>query len=238
VQSIHNQVPELHKTRFAVFPNALSEDWVSAAAQGLAGIEPKMNAARYILSVTRLDRNERYKGLVTTIEAFAMLDDQSLRYVIAGSGDDLAFLESVAARLGVGDRVHFVGAVPDSELVRLYQNCVAFVLPSGKEGFGIVYLEAMFFGAPVIAAAARGAVDVVLHEQTGLLVAYGDVVGLRTSLQRLLSDEKLRERILVGGNKTVTGKGRFTFEAYTRRLSKILHVPRCHDPAVYSDRGM
>jgi len=54
-----------------------------------------------------------------------------------------------------------------------------FVLPSGKEGFGIVFLEAMFFGAAVIAASEKGALDVIQDGETGLLVRFGDTVALR-----------------------------------------------------------
>jgi phosphatidyl-myo-inositol dimannoside synthase len=153
-----------------------------------------------------------------------MLEDTSVQYVVAGSGDDRAFLERVAARFGVSDRVHFTGAVSDSELVMLYRECSAFVLPSSKEGFGIVFLEAMFFGAPVIAAAEKGALDVVHHDETGLLVPYGDTVSLRVAIERLLGDAELRDRVRAAGHATVVGEGPFTFRAYVGRLARALNV--------------
>lgn len=236
-QMIQQQAPELTDSRFTIFPNALSETWTEQFPDSGAAGELVRTPRKYLLSVSRLDKNDRYKGIVTALESFAMLQDTSLHFVIAGSGDDRGFLERVAARLQVSERVSFPGTVSDAELARLYRNCTAFVLPSGKEGFGIVFLEAMYFGAPVIAAAAKGALDVVKHEQTGLLVPYGDCVALTDAMTKLLTDAALRERIRVAGRQTVIGDGCFTFDAYVKRLSGILEAParpRARGPGVFS----
>jgi phosphatidylinositol alpha-1,6-mannosyltransferase len=218
------QAPELADRRFAIFPNALSESWIHQFDAALPSSVCDSPAQRFLLSVTRLDRNDRYKGIVTALEAFAILEDRSLHYVIAGRGDDEDFLQQVALRLQIVNRVHFVGSVSDAELARLYRSCAAFVLPSGKEGFGIVFLEAMYFGAPVIAAAEKGAVDVVQHGKTGLLVPYGDVVALKGAIELLLSDSALRDRIRAVGRETVIDGGCFTFQAYVQRLAAIFAV--------------
>lgn len=218
---IRAQAPGIAQERFIVFTNALSPSWATQPPETLG---PHLIGAppRYLLSVTRLDTRERYKGIITTLQAFAMLPDRDLHYVIAGDGDDLDFLRRTAQRLGVSDRVHFRGRIPDGELAGLYARCQAFVLPSGKEGFGIVFLEAMYFGAPVIAARARGAVDAVEDGVTGLLVDYGDVTALRRALQTLLDDSQLRDRLIRQGRERVTGGGIFTFEAFTSRLASLL----------------
>jgi len=158
---ILEQVPSLRAERLRVFPNALGESWAHVEKAPLSHMLPQ----RFILSVTRLQTGDRYKGVVTVIEALSMLQDTALQYMVVGHGDDLAFLQRVAQRFGVQHRVHFLSGVEDRELVNLYGQCQAFVLPSGKEGFGIVFLEAMFFGAPVIAAAEKGAMDVIKRNQ-------------------------------------------------------------------------
>ena len=144
--------------------------------------------------------------------------------MIAGDGDDREFLRRVAERLGVAGRVDFAGAVSDSVLVRLYRDCRAFVLPSGQEGFGIVFLEAMFFGAPVIAAAEKGACDVIRDGETGLLVPYGDVVGLARAINRVLDERELGESLRTAARANVTGDGCFTAGAFTRRLAALLNT--------------
>jgi len=227
---IHQQAPELDGARFALFPNALSESWVArqaaSEATALANTGPEL-PQRFILAVARLMRHDRTKGIVTVIEALSMLEDRELHYVIAGNGDDVDFLRQHAARHNVADRVHFLGTVSDTRLIDLYRRCRAFVLPSGQEGFGIVFLEAMYFGAPVIAAREKGAVDVVQHGSTGLLVGFGDVIALKDAIDRVLLDASLRERLRERAQLTVTGRGEFTFDAFVARLGALLDVP--HD---------
>lgn len=220
---IERQAPEFPPQHLRVFPNALSESWIGRFER-TQGAEYRPIPERFFLSVTRLDKGDRYKGIATTLEAFAMLEDESLHYVIAGHGDDVGFLKEVVARLQVAERVHFLGTVSDGVLADLYRTCIAFVLPSGKEGFGIVFLEAMYFGAPVIAAAAKGALDVVQDEHTGLLVPYGDTVALKNAMRRLVLDTALCDCLRVEARRMVNGEGQFTFGAYVRRLGTILGV--------------
>jgi len=221
-QAIQKQVPELPDDRFIVFPNALSESWRELPA--VSHFRQTQLPERFLLSVSRLDRGDRYKGIVTVLEALAMIEDESVHYVVAGRGNDLEFIKRVAERCNVSKRVHFCGSVPDEELASLYSRCLAFVLPSGKEGFGIVFLEAMFFGACVIAAREKGAVDVVRHEETGLLVPYGDVPALKQAIDRVIADTALRRRMCAAGRATVVGDGAFTFRSYVRRLAGVLNV--------------
>jgi glycosyltransferase involved in cell wall biosynthesis len=222
---MRQQAPELDDARFSIFPNALSETWLERQAQAERAAEIATAAAppgRFILSVARLTRHDRTKGIISVIEALPMLADRDVNYVIAGQGDDMEFLKQVAERCGVASRVRFMGAVSDAMLVDLYRRCEAFVLPSGQEGFGIVFLEAMYFDAPVIAARAKGAVDVVQDGETGLLVAFGDVIGIKLAIERLLGDPGLRDALRQRARQNVTGEGPFTFHAFVQRCSHLL----------------
>jgi phosphatidyl-myo-inositol dimannoside synthase len=217
---ILEQVPSLQAERLKIFPNALGETWA-----GLRHMPtPRRLPQRFLLSVTRLQKGDRYKGVVTVIEALSMLEDASLQYIVVGHGADLAFLKRVALHLGVQDRVHFLNDVADHELINLYEQCEAFVLPSGKEGFGIVFLEAMFFGAPVIAAAEKGALDVVRDGETGLLVRFGDSIALKRAIERVSSDAALCERLRQAGRATVVADGAFTFTRFVERTAQVLEI--------------
>lgn len=220
-QRLLDQAPALQPERLMLFPNALSESWRDA----VGGELPRALPERFILSVTRLEKGDRYKGIVTMIEALSMLDDASMHYCVIGQGDDLPFLQRVAEHSGVADRVHFLRGVSDAELITLYGRCAAFVLPSGNEGFGIVFLEAMYFGAPVIAAAEKGALDVVQDGDTGLLIRFGDTVALKKAIERLQRDVALRERLIARGRATVTDDGAFTFSRFARRYADVLGIP-------------
>jgi glycosyltransferase involved in cell wall biosynthesis len=87
-----------------------------------------------------------------------------------------------------------LGFVPHDELVRFYERAAVVACPSRREGFGVVCAEAMAYGRPVVAGNVGGLRDLVVHEETGLLVPPGDVEALREALQRLLGDADLRRR--------------------------------------------
>jgi glycosyltransferase involved in cell wall biosynthesis len=219
-QRILDQAPALISDRLTIFPNALSNTWDRFVPLPAA----RSLSTRFILSVTRLERGDRYKGIATVIEAFSMLEDDSLQYFIVGHGNDLSFLQLVAERCGVNNRVHFMRGVGDSELISLYRQCEAFVLPSGKEGFGIVFLEAMFFGAPVIAAREKGAMDVVQDGNTGLTVEFGDTIAIKGAIERIVADTELREHLRANGRSTVVEGGPFTFSRFTRRCAEVFEM--------------
>jgi phosphatidylinositol alpha-1,6-mannosyltransferase len=219
-QRILEQAPRLHPERLTIFPNALSETWRSAVGVAVDRTLPD----RFILSVTRLERGDRYKGIVTVIEALSMLEDDSMHYCVIGQGNDLPFLQRVAERSGVQHRVHFLRGVSDAELITLYGRCAAFVLPSGKEGFGIVFLEAMYFGAPVVAAAEKGALDVIQHGETGLLIRFGDSVALKEAIEGLEKNPALREHLRTASRASVTEGGPFTFSRFAERYAAALEV--------------
>jgi hypothetical protein len=93
-------------------------------------------------------------------------------------------------------------------------------MPSVGEAFGIVYLEAMAFAKPVIAANSGGAPEVVTDGETGILVDPGDRAALTQALVRLLRDERLRDRMGAAGRERVLRY--FTFDGFVRQLESIL----------------
>ena len=219
-QRVLEQVPGLDNDRVTIFSNCLCSTWAVLDSSP----QRSLPDAPFVLSVSRLERGDRYKGIVTVIEAISQLDDLSLHYIVVGQGSDMLFLREVAARFGVAQRVHFLQGISDAQLVNMYRQCKAFVLPSGKEGFGIVFLEAMYFGAPVIAAAEKGALDVVKDGETGLLVRFGDSMGIKRAIERLNADSALREHLCERGRSVVVGDGDFTFAHFTRRAATIFSL--------------
>ena len=123
------------------------------------------------------------KGVDHTLRAFARLAaaHPTAIHRIVGKGDDQPRLRELAASLGIADRVVFEQDLTDEELADRYRRCAVFVLPSGQEGFGIVFLEAMRFSKPCIGGDAGGTPDVIEDGETGLLVPYGDLEALTRS---------------------------------------------------------
>jgi phosphatidylinositol alpha-1,6-mannosyltransferase len=115
----------------------------------------------FFLIVGRMDARERYKGHDQLLEALRGIPES--RLVVAGDGDDRPRLEAKAAGLGMADRVVFTGFTSEATLAELYRRCVAFAMPSRGEGFGLVYLEAMRAGKPVLAARGSAAEEIVVE---------------------------------------------------------------------------
>ena len=108
-----------------------------------------------------------------------------------------------------------LGFVPHAELGPLYERAAVVACPSQREGFGVVCAEAMAYGRPVVASAVGGLLDLVVDEETGLLVPPGDVGALRKALRRLLADEELRARL--GANARRRAEETLSWERVTDR---------------------
>ncbi len=131
--------------------------------------------AKVLMTVARLWPGDIYKGVDVTIRALPKIAEAfpSVKYVVIGRGDDQPRLANLAVELGVADRVVFAGFVPNDALVAHYQLADVYVMPS-KEGFGIVYLEAMACGVPVIAGDDDGSADPLQDGQLGWQVPHRD----------------------------------------------------------------
>lgn len=144
------------------------------------------NGEALILTVSRLQKSERYKGHEQVMRAMlqAPLQIQPKPvYVIAGDGDDVRYLRRRACELGLEERVHLIGPVEPSGLRALYRSADVFVMPSSGEGFGIVYLEAAACGTPVVGGDADGARDALREGELGALVDARDPVAIAQAIR-------------------------------------------------------
>lgn len=170
----------------------------------------------FLLLVARLAAAERYKGVDELLDALTGLP--RARLVVAGEGDDRERLAAKAARLG--DRVVFTGFVSEATRAALYDRCAAFVMPSTGEGFGLVYLEAMRAGKPVIAARGSAAEEIVVEGATGRLVDPQDRAELAGAVAKLLAEPKRADTMGAAGRKRYLEE--FGYEAFYRRMEGLL----------------
>lgn len=185
--------------------------------------------AGFFLVVGRLAAAEGYKGHDALLEALGRLRDEgraTARLVVAGEGDDRTRLAARAGALGLGDAVLFTGFVNEPTLLALYERCRAFAMPSSGEGFGLVYLEAMRAGRACIALEGSAAAEIVVHEETGLLVRLGDA-SLERALSRLDADAPLAARLGAAG--LARFQERFSRERFGRELD--VHLGRLLEAA-------
>ena len=111
-------------------------------------------------------------------------------------------MEALCHSAGVDARFRFLGGKSQAELLDFYAQADVFVMPSLVEAFGVVFLEAMASGIPVIGARAGGVPELIDHDRNGLLIEPGDAGGLTELLLRLLTDTPLQERLRKAGLET------------------------------------
>jgi glycosyltransferase involved in cell wall biosynthesis len=172
---------------------------------------------RFVLTLGTLEPRKNHLGL---LRAFARLAgaEPDLALVVGGRRGwlDQPIFDEVR-RLGLEERVRFLGGVPDDDLPALYAAATAFAYPSWYEGFGLPPLEALACGVPVVASRA-GALPEVCGE-AALLVKPGDTDALAAALARALGDAALRAELARRGPAQAA---RFTWPATARRLLEVM----------------
>ncbi|WP_413279625.1 glycosyltransferase family 4 protein [Floridanema evergladense] len=149
--------------------------------------------ARVLMTVARLWSGDIYKGVDVTIRALPAIAQAfpNVKYLIIGRGDDQPRLAQLAKDLGVGDRVVFAGFIPTEQLVEHYRLADAYIMPS-QEGFGIVYLEAMACGVPVLSGDADGSADPLQDGRLGWRVPHRNSEAVATACQEILQGKDQR----------------------------------------------
>jgi glycosyltransferase involved in cell wall biosynthesis len=142
-----------------------------------------------IFTLARLAAAEQYKGYDQLLRALPQIARAvpQVRYILAGRGDDQPRIVKLIKQLGLTGRVILTGYIPDHELCDHYNLCDVFAMPSKGEGFGIVYLEALACGKPVLAGNQDGSADALCQGELGALIDPDDVEQMAESLIRILN---------------------------------------------------
>ncbi|MEA5514505.1 glycosyltransferase [Nodularia sp. UHCC 0506] len=179
-----------------------------------------LGGTKVLMTVARLWSGDIYKGVDVTIRALPQIAAvfPEIKYLVIGRGDDQPRLAQLAADLGVSDRVVFAGFVPTEELIAHYRLADAYIMPS-QEGFGIVYLEAMTCGIPVLSGDDDGSADPLQDGKLGWRVPHRDSEAVATACIEILQGhdqrcdgEWLREQAIA----------LFGMAAFKQRLQELL----------------
>jgi phosphatidylinositol alpha-1,6-mannosyltransferase len=188
------EVNGIPKEKFHIFNNCLDPflpepiyEPKSAMLQNRYGLSAD---AIVLMTLTRLSSKELYKGYDNVLVSLKNLIPQypSLRYLIVGKYDAIEKkrLDEIIAALGITQYVVFAGFIPDEELALHYNLADVYVMPSKKEGFGIVFIEAMYYGKPVIAGNKDGSVDALYNGRLGILVNPDDKTEITDSIKKII----------------------------------------------------
>jgi phosphatidylinositol alpha-1,6-mannosyltransferase len=218
-----SEVQAIAPEKIRVLPWPLNPDFIRLAENPAALPPPPQSfpQGRIIMTAGRWSAAERYKGADELIHAIAQLRaaHPNVRLVAVGSGDDLPRLRQLSRDVGAAENIHFLENLTREQIAACYARAEIFALPSSGEGFGFVFLEAMVFAKPVVAAAIGGPTDLIDHGSNGFLVPPRDAASLAQSLDRLLRDDSLRAEMGRRGLARVRAKYRFeVFEAALEHL--------------------
>jgi phosphatidylinositol alpha-1,6-mannosyltransferase len=168
-----------------------------------------------LMTLGRLEPSERYKGFDEIIELLPALARQipNIAYLIVGEGDDRPRLAAKARAFGVADRVVFTGFIPEPEKADHYRLADTFVMPGQGEGFGIVFLEALACGIPVVGSRLDGSREALREGALGILVDPRRPEEIRAGILEALK----RPRGVIP-----EGLDYFSFENFEKRCHRIL----------------
>jgi phosphatidylinositol alpha-1,6-mannosyltransferase len=212
---------KLSEERGFLLPNAIELEHFGPGPANPALINRYGLASKTVLmTLGRLSSEDRYKGFDEVLESLPILAEEipDVAYLIVGEGTDRRRLEEKARSLGVDGRLVFAGLVPEAQKADHYRLARAFVMPGRGEGFGIVYLEALACGVPVVASKVDGSREAVRDGDWGILVDPNDqeeiVAGILEALRRPTG-------------VVPEGLHHFSYEKFEQRLHRIVDRVYC-----------
>lgn len=221
---ILKQLPNFTEKDILILPNTFDVEKFKPQPK-LQHLMDRLNIKpddKILLTIARLSKQEKYKGydLVAMVMKEIVKEIPNAKYILVGSGDDEERIKTLIRDNNLQGKVILTGFIPHEEIVDYYNLCDVFVMPSQGEGFGIVFLEALACGKPVIAGNIDGSPEAVLNGELGFLVDPHNTSEIKAAIikilkrevpQRLLDSLYLRQRVL----------DFFSFNKFKEQVSEI-----------------
>ena len=197
--------------------------WLATEEDSRPPRRPEFGGPPTVMILARIDKNEGYKGHLELLAAWPDVVSAipDARLLIAGAGSGLADLKDTARLSPVSNHIEFTGFVEEADLPNFWQRAHLFAMPSRNEGFGLVYVEAMRYGLPVIASIHDAGQEVNVHGVTGLNVNLDKQNELADSIIALLREPDQLQRMGLAGQERWSEN--FCQSAFERRLRPILN---------------
>lgn len=207
-----NTWAKLPESKYSIIPNTIHPERCGLAPKRTDLVERYgLEGRKVIMTLARLAGFERYKGIDEILEVLPALLEQepNLVYMVLGDGDDQPRLEAKAKSLGIADKVVFGGFIGETDKADSLRLADVFALPGRGEGFGIVYLEAMACGIPVVGSALDGSREALRDGMLGELVDPTDPASIRLGILHALTKPK----------EIPPGLSYFAWPAFTQRVA-------------------
>jgi glycosyltransferase involved in cell wall biosynthesis len=181
----------------------------------------------FFLTVTRLQPHKGHRYLIEAAQAVGAVHPD-VRWLVAGRASGVEqerYLESLkqqVAEANLESRFRFLGFVDDADLAALRREAIALVHPAVSEGYGLILIEAMAVGTPVIAAAADGPAEIIQDGRNGLLVPTADPQALANAMLRMIEEPQLCAALSAAAVKDVEGQSVVAMRDATIRIYRTL----------------
>ncbi|MBP0004390.1 MAG: glycosyltransferase family 1 protein [Cyanobacteria bacterium SBC] len=192
-------------------------------ARQILGISPETKLVFY---VGRFDPRKGIETLVRAIGHSQLRGKADLQLIVGGGsrsghkdGDERDRLIALVRDLGMEEFVHFPGRIADGQMAEYYAAADVCVVPSHYEPFGLVAIEAMACGTPIVASAVGGLQYTIAHEETGLLVPPKDDIAFAEAIDRILCNPEFREELGLAARQRVLEQ--FSWDSVAERLSRV-----------------
>ncbi len=194
-------VPSRYAAGIATDRYRIAPERVAVVPEPVMRLAAPAAASRARPTILAVGHQYRRKRTADLLRAIPLLPPHlaDARVRVVGDGPELPRLRRLASRLGIADRVDFLGRIDDQALAREYAGADCFCHPSVQEAFGIAVVEAMAAGLPVVAGRAAALPEIVRDGVTGLLVAPRDPSAIAAALAQLLDDGELRASLGAAG---------------------------------------
>ncbi len=185
----------------------------------LTSFKPAKKSAQPM--ILYLGRLQYYKSLNIFIKAAKIVLEKmpNAKFIIAGEGEERKKLQRYAVKLGIADKIKFLGKVSEEKKIRLFQKAWAFVNTSYMEGWGLTTIEANACGTPAVASNVPGLRDSLKNPHTGFLVDYGDYETFAENIIKLIKDEKLRKEM---SEESIRWASNFSWEKSADKLYETI----------------
>jgi glycosyltransferase involved in cell wall biosynthesis len=174
-----------------------------------------------LIFVGGLDKAHYFKGINILFEALSFLREKKWTLTIVGDGDLKEDYKLQAYQLGLDKKVNFAGKLSNEQLINSYQNSDLLILPSinKNEAFGLVLIEAMACGVPVLASNLPGVRSVFEHEKQGMVFKTGDKEDLKEKIEYLLNNKNVREKMSIEARILVEKK--YSLDKMKENINKL-----------------
>lgn len=206
-----------NENKICVIPMGTKDDLFGDKTNSIK-IKDECAEKKFLLYVGRLTEG---KDIPTLIRAFNKISDEfpDLFLYIIGEGNEYQKLNTLVSSLGINNKVLFFGQIERERLPPYFRKARILVSSSLKEGFGLVFVEALLSRCPVIATSVGGIGDIIIDNKTGILTEPGNIEAMYNSINKLLTDEELRSRLLEEGYKHA--KENFSWNAVGAKYKEL-----------------